>query len=136
MITRPGMGIVALALIAASAGVAHAQGSAPMKEETPGLLEQASVTPDSARRLALALVPAGRIESQEIELEEGKLAYAFDIVVAGREGVEEIVIDARTGALISREHETPEEGEDRGKEDGRPTRVKTPPAGSTSPAVS
>lgn len=137
MFARPRMVILALALLAGSAAVTHAQTATAMKEEKPGLLKQATVTPDSARRLALALVPTGHIESEEIEVEEGRLAYSFDIAVSGRPGVEEILIDARTGALISREHEMPEEeAEEAGKEAPRPVRANAPPPDSMSPAGS
>lgn len=102
----------ALAVIAVSSSLAGAQAtsaaSVPMKEEKPGLLKQATVTPDSARRMALALVPTGRIKSEEIEVEDGRLAYSFDITVPGKRGVEEILIDARTGVVISHEHESPQ----------------------------
>ena len=95
-----------------AAGAVSAQSTQPtpnMKEEKPGLLAQATVTPDSARKLALARVANGRIAEQEIEMEGGKLAYSFDIKVPGRRGIEEVLIDAQSGALIAHEHETPKQ---------------------------
>lgn len=53
------------------------------------------------------LVANGAIAEEEIEAEHGKLVYSFDIKVAGRSGIEEIQIDARSGAMVSHEHETP-----------------------------
>lgn len=96
----------ALAIGAASAQGAP-QSPQSMKEEKPGLLAQATVTPDDARRLALARVPNGRIREQEIEMENGKLVYSFDMKVPKRRGVEEILIDAKSGALVAQEHEGP-----------------------------
>lgn len=95
-------------VFAARAAEAQAAPAAkPMKEEKPGMLARARVTPDSARKLALAQVANGTINEQEIEEEHGKLLYSFDIKVAGRSGIEEIQIDALSGALVSHEHETP-----------------------------
>ena len=71
------------------------------------LKAQARVTGDSARRIALAQVPNGRIRSGEIERERGKLIYSFDIAVAGKSGIEEVNVDALTGAVAGHEHETP-----------------------------
>ena len=81
--------------------------SKPMTEEKPGLLARARVTPDSARRLALAQVANGAIAEEEIEEEHGKLVYSFDIKVRGRRGVEEVLIDALSGVMVSHQHETP-----------------------------
>ena len=78
-----------------------------MKEEKKGLLAQATVTPDSARALALREVPNGRIRESEIEQEKGTLVYSFDIKVAGKSGIEEVLIDAKSGAVVAHEHEGP-----------------------------
>jgi hypothetical protein len=95
-----GAGSVALAQPAQPA-----QPAVAVKEEAPGLLARATVTPDSARARALARVPRGRIAAAEIEEEDGKLVYSFDIKVPGRSGIEEVLVDARTGAVVSQEHE-------------------------------
>lgn len=98
------------ALVLTVGGIASAQqGPVKVKEEKPGLLRQATITPEAAVRTALAEVPNGKIESAEIEKEDGKLVYSFDIKVAGQRGVEEVLIDAQTGKLVSKEHETPDD---------------------------
>lgn len=113
MTNRYGQFATALTLLLATASAGGAQGAQqhtrPMKEEKAGLLAQAKVAPDAARKIALARVPSGRIKSEEIEVEDGKLAYSFDIAVSGKPGVEEILVDAKTGAVISQSHETPEQ---------------------------
>lgn len=78
-----------------------------MKEEKPGLLAQATITPDASRKTALARVPRGQIATEEIEMEGGRLVFSFDIKVPGRSGVEEVLVDAKTGKVISQEHEDP-----------------------------
>jgi uncharacterized membrane protein YkoI len=77
---------------------------AGLKEDEPGLLAQATVKPDSAEKIALASVPGGRIVKREIEREDGKLVYTFDIEVAGQPR-KEVLVDAATGALIEAKKE-------------------------------
>jgi uncharacterized membrane protein YkoI len=93
-----------------SVGVSTATAQEPavkVKEEKPGLLAQAKITPDSATRVAQGRVPGGKIRSAEIEMEDGRLIYSFDFKVAGKSGVEEVNVNARTGAIAGVEHETP-----------------------------
>ena len=80
-----------------------------MKEEKPGQLKLAKITPAAATATAQAKVPNGKIESAEIEREDGKLLYAFTIKIAGKSGVEEVLVDATTGKVLKQEHETPED---------------------------
>ena len=88
------------------AGGAAAQGSKPMKEEKPGLLAQAKISADAARTTALARIKSGTIKEEEIEMEGGKLVFAFDIKVARKSGVEEVLVDALTGEIVSVAHES------------------------------
>jgi uncharacterized membrane protein YkoI len=74
--------------------------------EQAELEARAKVTRQQAETTALARVPGGEIAEGELEEEDGKLVYSFDIRVAGRSGVEEIWVDAMTGQVISEEHET------------------------------
>ena len=91
--------------------------AAGMKEDKPGQLALAKVTPDAARKIALARVPKGTISEEGIEKEKGKLLYSFDIKVPGKRGVEEILVDALTGTVISHEHETPKQEADEARKD-------------------
>jgi uncharacterized membrane protein YkoI len=106
--------IVLLTLTFAAAGVSTAcmrgqvrvvQGIS-IKEDKPGLWQRATLSPDAAMRTALARVPGGRITEAELEEEDGRLLYSFDIRVEGRSGVEEVQVDARTGEVVSIEHES------------------------------
>lgn len=90
---------IALALIL-SATALHAQAK-------PSLAAQARVSRDSAQKLALAQVPGGRIVEGELEREKGKLIWSFDIRTQGKSGIDEVQIDAVSGALVSNVHETP-----------------------------
>ena len=82
------------------------QAQATVKEEKPGMFKLAKVTPDAATATALARVPNGKVKSAMLEMEKKKLIYSFDIKVEGKSGVEEIAVDAMTGAIIGTEHET------------------------------
>jgi hypothetical protein len=85
---------------------AMAQQPTPMvKEEKPGLLAQATITPDSAARIAQARLPRARVRKAEIELENGRLVYSFDLEVPGRSGIEEVQVDAKSGKVMGVEHE-------------------------------
>ena len=80
-----------------------------MKEEKPGQLKLAKITPAAATATALAKVPNGKIETAEIEEEDGKLIYSFAIKITGKSGIEEVAVDAKTGKVLSALHETPED---------------------------
>ncbi|MFN8570976.1 MAG: PepSY domain-containing protein [Gemmatimonadaceae bacterium] len=67
----------------------------------------ATISKDSARTVALAHVPGGKVSQAELEKEDGRLLWSFDLKVAGRPGVEEVQVDALTGAFIKQEHESP-----------------------------
>ena len=70
------------------------------------LKAEAKVSEADAIATALKEVPDGKIESAEIERESGKLIYSFDIKAAGKSGVEEVNVDASTGTVVKKEHES------------------------------
>lgn len=76
-----------------------------LKEEHPGLAVQATISADSAWRVARAAVPNGLVAAREVEVEDGRLRYSFDMRIPGKPGIEEVGVDVRTGALIAVEHE-------------------------------
>ena len=55
----------------------------------------------SLRTSAVATVTEG-----ELEIEHGCLVYSFDIRVSGRNGVEEVLVDAGTGKVLSHAYES------------------------------
>lgn len=92
------------ATIVLIAGVASAQ-AVKITEEKPGLLKQAKVTTEAATATALARVPGGKLRSGEIEKEDGRLIYSLVLKVEGKQGVEEVNVDAMTGKVVGVEHE-------------------------------
>lgn len=93
----------ALLLAASSLGAQDVK----LKEEKPGLLKRAKVTFEQAKATAQAKVPNGKLDTAELEEEDGKLIYTLGFKTAGKSGVDEVNIDAITGTLIKAEHESP-----------------------------
>lgn len=96
---------VLVSLAAASAGAQQAK-TAKISKEEAALRATAKVSEDSARAIALRAVPGATVQSGEIEKEEGKLIWSFDLKVAGKKGIEEVQVDAITGKIVGREHES------------------------------
>jgi hypothetical protein len=71
------------------------------------LMKEAKVTESVAADAAKAAVPGATISSVELEKEIGTLLYSYDLKTAGKTGVDEVHVDAMTGAVISNAHETP-----------------------------
>ena len=71
------------------------------------------VSEAEARKTALAGIkaPSTCKTEGELEVEQGCLVYSFDIRIPGKSGVEEIMVDAETGKIISHKHETQEQAE-------------------------
>ncbi len=66
------------------------------------------VTQADAQQAALASfadATAARVAEGELEAEHGCLVYSFDVELKGQTGVEEVIVDAGTGKVLSREHE-------------------------------
>ena len=88
--------ILFVALLAtAISGAAFAKAPAP------------KITEAAARTTALKLVKNGVVKSGELETEHGRLIYSFDIATPGKSGIDEVNINAMTGALVSKTHEGP-----------------------------
>ena len=88
----------ALAALVFSASPATAQMA---KHETQAQLKaEAKVSMAVAKKTALAQVPKGWVKASELEREGGKLLYSFDIATKGKSGIDEVQIDAITGAQI------------------------------------
>ncbi len=125
MSTRNLFAVAAVALAATGGyllGRERGEGPEDEAEEAPGAagVAAAQISDDSARVLALAQVPGGKIADGGLETEDGKLLYSFDIAVPGKEGFEEIHIDAITGVVLGHEHETDEsEAAEKAKDAGK-----------------
>lgn len=100
---------LALALPAATMGQAPTRTAPPKpkKESQAMLAAEAKVSLEAATAVAMKEVPGGKVASHELERENGKLIYSFDLKLAGKSGIEEVAVDAITGAMIEHTHESP-----------------------------
>ena len=108
--------VISFLLIAASWESAFAKQvplpcSVHPKQSTPaaGLPALATVSQADAERAALASLKTSlptSVTEGELEIERRCLVYSFDIRVSGKDGIEEVLIDAGTGKVLSHEHES------------------------------
>lgn len=91
-----------VAAVMATASLASAETDAQ-------LLKEAKVQRAQAEKTALAKVPNGKIASGEIERENGKLIWSFDIAKPRGKNITEVQVDAMTGAIASVKVETPKD---------------------------
>jgi hypothetical protein len=98
---------IALSVLAFVFATAPLSAQMKVKEEKPGLLKMATISAETAIATAQAKVPKGKIQAAEIEQEDGKLIYSFDIKTAGKSGIDEVNVDAKTGAVLGVDHESP-----------------------------
>ena len=97
LIMAVGTGLVAAPLLA--------QGT-PKTDMPPTLVKQAKISLDSARTIAMKRLPRAAIQSQELEQENGRLIYSFDMKTVGKSGVDEVNVNAKTGAIVNVGHES------------------------------
>jgi uncharacterized membrane protein YkoI len=77
------------------------------KKDIPdSLAKRAKVTEAAAAATAQKRVPKGKIEGVELEMENGKLQYSYDIKTEGKSGTDEVNVSAMTGKIISFNHES------------------------------
>jgi uncharacterized membrane protein YkoI len=98
---------LALAAIVACAIVTNAK--AEDKKDEKDLKSQAKITKKEAAKTALAKVPNGKIKDAELEEEKGRLIWSFDIATPDSKNITEVVVDAKTGEVVSVDVETPED---------------------------
>lgn len=106
--------VVASPATAQRADTAHARASAmktPSKQQAPkkeNLRALTKISRDSARIIAMGHVAKGsKVKAWELEREKGTIVYSFDITVPKQPGVEEILVSAIDGSVVSQTHETP-----------------------------
>ena len=93
-------GIVAAALIAIGSGCATTE------QSQAELQAQAKITKEQAQQAALAKVPNGTVKEGDLEKEDGKLIWSFDIAVPDSKDIKEVAVDAITGSVLAVETET------------------------------
>jgi len=71
------------------------------------LMKEAKVSRVDAEKTALAKVPKGTVKEGELEKEDGKLIWSFDIATPDSKDITEVAVDAISGEVVSVEKETP-----------------------------
>ena len=99
--------IFPLAVISTQASAQAAPGAKVHIRASKRLQAQATISGDSAIAIALARVPGGTIREAELEVEHKRLIYSFDVKVAGKPGITEVNVDAKTGAVVDVSDEGP-----------------------------
>lgn len=70
-------------------------------------MKQAKISKTQAAKIAIAKVPNAKIQSEEIENEHNALVWSFDMVKSGSKDVTEVLVNAKTGKVVSVSTETP-----------------------------
>jgi hypothetical protein len=83
---------------------------------------KAKITKEEAQKIALGQVPTGTVKTCEIEKENRRLVWSFDIATTGSENITEVLVDAKTGKVVSVESETPA---DQAKEKAKDEKAKS-----------
>jgi hypothetical protein len=109
------LAILALLLVSFSVSAAELPCSIhPAKGTTDSALpDLAQVSQATAQKAALASIKTSSAEvvDGELEIEQGCLFYSFDIRLSNKPGIEEIMVDAGTGKILSHKHESPKQEE-------------------------
>lgn len=79
------------------------------EESEASLKAEAKISEQDAGRIALAKVPGGKIKSAELERENGKLIWSFDIALPATRNISELQVDAKNGVVVAEEIETPKD---------------------------
>jgi len=82
------------------------------------LAAEARVSRADAQRIALEKVPGGTVKEGEIERENGRLVWSFDIATPDSKDITEVLVDALTGAGVSVAKEPPAEQAKEKKKEG------------------
>lgn len=100
---------------------AGAQTQAPKKSKIPAALKKdAKISIEAARATALKKVP-GEIQEEELEKENGKLVYSFDIRATGQKDITEVQVSAIDGSIVSVEKENAaSEAKEKKQDSGKP----------------
>jgi len=96
-------------IIAITAIAGFCFSTAIAKDDQDALKAKAKISQEVATATALAAVPNGKIKSSEIESEDNKLVWSFDISTPKSKNITEIMVDAKTGKVISSKVETPKD---------------------------
>jgi len=94
--------LVIASALAVAAGTAGAQRPTYKRDVPARLAKRAKVQESTAAAMAQRLVPAAHIQALELENDGGKLIYSFDMKTPGKDGIDEVNVDAITGTQVGK----------------------------------
>lgn len=98
---------IAVLTVLAGAGALAAQQPNYKRDLPDSLAKEAKVTEGAAIAVAKRAVPKGDVASIELEREGGRLIYSMDVKTAGKSGIDEVNVDAKTGKMVGKvQHES------------------------------
>ena len=100
--------LATLLALAATAALALTAATAKEKDDAK-LLAKAKITKAAAEKTALTKAPDGTVKDAELEEENGRLVWSFDIARPGTKNITEVQVDALTGKIVLVEIETPKD---------------------------
>lgn len=71
------------------------------EQKQAALAAEAKISKEDAEKTALIRLPNGTIKEAELEHENGKLQWSFDVAVPDSKDIMEVNVDAITGEVIS-----------------------------------
>ena len=116
--------VLTLVTLSATARSATAQAPTYQRDLPDSLVAQATVTEAAALATAQRRVRRGTVAALELEREKGVLMYSFDFKVPGKTGIDEVNVDAKTGAVLHVEHESPAAEQKEAAADAKVARAK------------
>lgn len=113
-------------------------GTAVLEEDSPGLVAQATISDAAARAVALQRFPGGQIVDAEIDQDDDRVVYKYELRFANERRSVDVDIDAKTGAIVAVEDDDVDDvkGAANRKDDARfdTRRAPSAPTGPLRPA--
>jgi Peptidase propeptide and YPEB domain len=91
-------------------------GTAVLEEDSPGLLAQATISDAAARAVALERFPGSQIVDADIDQDDGRIIYQYELRVANVR--HDVDIDAKTGSIVAVDDEDVNDANGPAKRDG------------------
>ena len=97
--------IAGIACVLACNGETRVFGDVRITEMTTGLWAQIRFPPESAVAKVMRRNPGNQIVRAVLEEQDSTLTYAFQLKAYGLPSIDELLIDAKTGAVLQAEQE-------------------------------
>lgn len=87
--------------------------AATYKRDVPAkLAAKAKISEGVATQAALERIQGGKIVELELEHEKGGLLYSIHVQAPGQDGLEEVLVSAQDGSIISVKHDAAKDDDD------------------------